>query len=427
MPDLRPATPSFRLALVTRAIYPVHGVGGLERSTYDLARHLLPHGVRLHIVTRPGRALVSGDPLASPQVCWHHVPYRTFPFAGRRGTTVIDRSTAYPVFGYLAGRLAAELVARGDIDVVVGNGASALGYAVARQRDPGGTAPFVLNPHGLEEFGGPDGRFGGHHLKRVAYAVLRAAVRRSAAAADCVIATDRALVPAISRHLNIGGDRMAVVPNAVDLDACDRAAGPADGARLLAGSGLDPRVPVLLSVGRLEQNKGLHVLAAALAQIRDISWHWVVAGDGPYRSRLESAVADAGIGARTRLCGRVDDASLHAWYEAATVFVHPTLYEGSSIVTLEAMAHRRPVVATTAGGLPDKVRPGQSGWLVPPGDVTALAAALRSALAAPDVLPAMGAAGRALAEQEFSWTRSAERMLAVCAGLAATGPARRVR
>jgi glycosyltransferase involved in cell wall biosynthesis len=220
---------------------------------------------------------------------------------------------------------------------------------------------------------------------------------------------------------------MAVVPNAVDLDACDRAASPEDGARLLAGSGLDPRVPVLLSVGRLEQNKGLHVLAAALAQLPDLPWHWVVAGDGPYRSRLESFVADAGLAARTRLCGRVDDATLHAWYEAATVFVHPTLYEGSSIVTLEAMAHRRPVVATEAGGLPDKVRPGQSGWLVPPGDVTALAAAVRSALIAPEALPAMGAAGRALAEQEFSWARSAERMLAVCAGLVASGPGRRAR
>ena len=67
------------------------------------------------------------------------------------------------------------------------------------------------------------------------------------------------------------------------------------------------------------------------------------------------------------MAGRLEDAALHAWYEAASLFVHPTQYEGSSIVTLEAMAHRRPVVATTAGGLPDKVRDGETGWLVPPG------------------------------------------------------------
>ncbi len=50
-----------------------------------------------------------------------------------------------------------------------------------------------------------------------------------------------------------------------------------------------------------------------------------------------------------RLVGRVGDEELHAWYEAATLFVHPTLYEGSSLVTLEAMAHARAVVATDGG------------------------------------------------------------------------------
>ena len=65
--------------------------------------------------------------------------------------------------------------------------------------------------------------------------------------------------------------------------------------------------------------------------------------------------------------GRTGESELHAWYEAADVFVHPTLYEGSSLVTLEAMAHRRPCVVTRAGGLPDKVANGVNGWIVAPG------------------------------------------------------------
>jgi glycosyltransferase involved in cell wall biosynthesis len=113
------------------------------------------------------------------------------------------------------------------------------------------------------------------------------------------------------------------------------------------------------------------------------------------------------------LLGRLDDRALHAWYEAATLFVHPTLYEGSSIVTLEAMAHRRAVVASRAGGLPDKVRDGHTGWLVTPGDPRALAAALRLALAEPGRLPEMGLAGRALVDAEFSWTTVTDRLLAV--------------
>ena len=120
-----------------------------------------------------------------------------------------------------------------------------------------------------------------------------------------------------------------------------------------------------------------------------------------------------GAAGRTLMTGRLDDAALHGWYEAASLFVHPTQYEGSSIVTLEAMSHRRPVVATTAGGLPDKVRDGVTGWLVPPGDAPALARALRTALDPGTALTAMGAAGRAFVEAEFSWERSADRMLAV--------------
>ena len=83
------------------------------------------------------------------------------------------------------------------------------------------------------------------------------------------------------------------------------------------------------------------------------------------------SIASAGLADRVLLPGRAQDVELHAWYEAATLFVHPTLYEGSSLVTLEAMAHRRAVVASAAGGVPDKVKPGVNGWLVPPGDAAA--------------------------------------------------------
>src|SRR5207237_8388150 len=129
---------------------------------------------------------------------------------------------------------------------------------------------------------------------------------------------------------------------------------------------------------------------AALAALRDHAgtighggWRWILVGDGPFRDAVEAAIATAGLRDRVVLTGRLPDRELHAWYEAADLFIHPTLYEGSSLVTLEAMAHRRAVVATTAGGLPDKVRPRVNGWLVPPGDASALTAAVSGALADP--------------------------------------------
>ena len=106
--------------------------------------------------------------------------------------------------------------------------------------------------------------------------------------------------------------------------------------------------------------------------------------------------------------GRVSDAEMHGWYDAATLFVHPTLYEGSSLVTLEAMAHRRAVVASSAGGIPDKVRPGINGWLTRPGDPASLAAAISGALADPARLIDYGRAGREIVEREFSWDTAAD-------------------
>jgi glycogen synthase len=394
------------VAVVSRAVYPLHGLGGLERSVYDLVRHVADAGVAVTLITRPPVVAGAGAQAIHPGVAVRFVPYRTFPFAGRRGTTVLDRSTAYPLFGERAGRAAWDLVQAGDVDLVHGFGASVLGFARRRSR---GAAPLVLNPQGLEEFGATDPSRA--RLKRAFYLPLRRAVLTCARAADCVIATDRALEPAVRAHLGLPPERVRVIPNALDLRIVDALATPADGARVRRDAGIGEGDVVLLSVGRVEENKGFQVLVAALAGLRDHSgtiaegrWRWVLVGDGPFRTRLEAAIAAAGLRDRVILAGRVPDDTLHAWYEAADLFVHPTLYEGSSLVTLEAMAHRRAVVATAAGGLPDKVRPGVSGWLVPPGDASALAAAISGALGRPDRLAAMGLAGRATVEREFSWT-----------------------
>jgi glycosyltransferase involved in cell wall biosynthesis len=140
-------------------------------------------------------------------------------------------------------------------------------------------------------------------------------------------------------------------------------------------------------------------------------WRWVLVGDGPARDALTAQVAERNLSARAVLWGRAEPADLHGWYAAATLFVHPTLYEGSSLVTLEAMAHRLAIVATRAGGLPDKVRPGVNGWLVAPGDAEALAGAIREALADRARLAKMGEESRTLVEQEFSWQVAADRTL----------------
>jgi glycosyltransferase involved in cell wall biosynthesis len=406
-----------RVAVVARAVMPLHGFGGLERSVRDLVRHLSRRGVRVTLITPPPtvEAAVTPADFLSPLVELLHIPYVTFPLANRKGTTILDRSTAYLLFGLRAGRAALDLVRRGEVNVVHGFGASVLGYALAR---PGAGAPLVLNPQGLEEFGATAASQ--PIFKRIGYAPLRRAVRTIAAASDCILATDAALEPMVRRHLEPPADRIRVVPNGIDMDETIAMASPIDGAAMRRQQGIGTGEFVMLSVGRLEANKGLDVLAQALAQavtkgqpLASTTWRWAIVGAGPFRRVLERRIRKLGLIDRVLFAGRASERDLHGWYEAADVFVHPTLYEGSSLVTLEAMAHRRAVIATRAGGLPDKVQPGVTGWLVAPGDADALAAAIDEAASARERLPQMGEAGADLVRREFSWPAIANRQIAI--------------
>jgi glycogen synthase len=417
---------SLRVAVVARSVYPLHRFGGLERHVYDLVRCLLSRDVQITLLTPPPTSNRPADAAADavfrhPNFTMRAVPYATFPFANRRGTTILDRSTAYPLFGHRAGRLAARMASAGEIDIVHGLGASVLGYATA-DLDAGTRAPLVFNPQGLEEFGATDPSRA--PLKRLGYWPLRAAVRRSARSADRVIATDRSLVGPVITHLGVSKDVVRVIPNAIEPAECDRPDAASQGQALRAEIGLQPDDVLLLSVGRLEANKGFQVLIRALAALvrhkaLPERWRWVLVGDGPMRDVLRRTIASEGLSPWVVMRGRASSEDLHGWYEAATLFVHPTLYEGSSIVTLEAMAHRRPVVASRAGGLPDKVVPGVTGWLVPPGNEEALSAAIVKALSDPSRLNSMGAAGRALVEKDFSWRAATDRLMALYADVLA--------
>ncbi len=411
-----------RVVVLGRSFYGLHGYGGLERHLFDLVRHHLAEGWHVTVITRTPRDRGGVDPerwrvlSAHPACDVHYVDYRTFPLAGRAGTTILDRSTAYPWFGRRAGRLAADLVASGKADIIYGVGASVWGYAKARRA--GATAPLVFNPQGLEEFGGMDGSYGGHALKSVGYAPLRAVVRDCAAASDAVIATDQAIVPAVLRHLPAGQDRVHLIPNGIDVRDLDALVNPSAGRATRTHAGIADDETVLVSVGRLEANKGFADLAEALPRAALAArWRWVLVGDGPERRSLEALVDRLGIGDRVRLVGRVEDRALHAWYDAADLFVHPTRYEGSSLVTLEAMLHSRPVLATRAGGLPDKVLPGRTGWLTEPSSTGALAETLRQAVAERERWPAYGAAGRALLDEVFDWRVLQRRFSALYAAL----------
>ncbi len=395
-----------RVAHLVRAIFPQHGYGGMERAATALTDHMLRAGSDVTLFTRTwpgmGERLALGPRGQAARVVG--VPYSVLPL---RPNSILARLTNYPLFVERMGRAVGNQARGGALDVVYAHGLCAYGVRdPARRQTPRGVAPLVMNPHGLEDFKVR------HPLKRLAYAPFRAMYARGAQAADRVIATDESLRGEVSRYLRVPPQRVVVLPNGVD---------PAAGAVLVSAErqaalrqryGLESETVVGLSVARLEANKGLGYLLRALAALdRDRPWRWVLVGTGRDRAVLEALAGELELGDRLVFTGVVDDADLHNLYALADMFAISSLYEGSSLATLEAMAHGLPVVATRAGGLPDKVLPERTGLLVPPGDAPALAAGIARLLADPVAARTMGAAGAALVAEQFTWAAITARTL----------------
>ena len=167
--------------------------------------------------------------------------------------------------------------------------------------------------------------------------------------------------------------------------------------------------PHLLFVGRLSRVKGMAVLLEAFARIlpRHPGTLLTLVGDGPERAALEAQARSLGVEQAVRFEGFLSQAAVAGQLAAAAVFVLPSFAEGLPVVLMEAMASRRPVVATRIAGVAELVEDGVGGFLVPPGDVEALADRLDRLLADPDLRVRMGLEGRRVVERDFAIAREA--------------------
>jgi phosphatidyl-myo-inositol dimannoside synthase len=181
--------------------------------------------------------------------------------------------------------------------------------------------------------------------------------------------------------------------------------------------------PSLLSVSRLEQNeryKGVDLALRAHALLLDEfpSLTFRVVGEGTDVPRLVRLAADLGTSHRVRFLGSIPAADLGREYERSAIFVLPSRKEGFGIVFLEAMAHRKPVVAVAAGGAPEVVVDGECGLLAPPNDLLALYENLRRLLLDAELRRRVGAKGRARVEGLFSMEQFRRRLESLLSGAA---------
>jgi glycosyltransferase involved in cell wall biosynthesis len=214
---------------------------------------------------------------------------------------------------------------------------------------------------------------------------------------DRVITASEAGRRDLMRDFRVAPGRIAVVPNGLDTEHFRNPGGlPRDPATLLFVGNSD------------DHKKGAVYLVRALARLPRAVRLRIVDEPYPAKVRVHAEAERLGVRGRIAFTGRLDDARLREEYCRCTLLVQPSVYEGFGLPAAEALACETPVVATAVGAVGEVVT-ADTGLLVAPGDVDALAAAIQSLLDDPLRRLAMGQAGRERMVRHFGWSGAAAR------------------
>ncbi|MGI0129184.1 MAG: glycosyltransferase family 4 protein [Thermoplasmata archaeon] len=378
------------------------GPGGVERHVAELAHRL---GARGHSVDVFTTELYREFPMQRLAATVPREERAAFGMVHRLGVWSLPGELHYPFFRGLGGALAR---ARPEILHVHTYGTNQAS-AARRYRGRTGT-PFVLTAHFHPVWSIHGGwlrhRIRGFYDRRLAGPVLEAASR--------VIVQTRE-EERLLRSLGLALPPLAIIPPGYSpLPVPPPGASPFRDRFRLPG-------PFALFVGRLASNKGLVDLLPAFAALSrdDPDAHLVVIGeDGGMRESLEARVRGLGLGARVHFLGHLgDEALLAAAYREATFTVLPSEYEAFGLVLLESLAQGTPVIATRVGGIPEFIEDDRSGILVPPGQVTPLAEAMRRLWADPALAKRLGRHGRTEVVPRYTWDRAVDELEVVYRGV----------
>ncbi|MGH3343797.1 MAG: DMT family transporter [Carbonactinosporaceae bacterium] len=354
-------------------------VNGAAYFTRRLAHGLAARGHEVHVVCpATSRAATRGT---DGPVTVHRLPSWRTPFHPT------FRLCLPPGLGAGVARVAAE--ARPDVVHIQGH--FLIGRALCRLAGRTGLPLVATNhfmPENLLPYALVPGRLAGP-LTNLAWRDFARVIRRAHAVTTPT--------PIAADLIRSSGLVQPVTPISCGIDLACFAAH--EGRRSPALFGLPDR-PTLLFVGRLDVEKRIHDLIDALPLIRErVDAQLVIAGTGTQRPVLERRAHQRGVAENVHFLGFLPDADLPLVYTIADVFCMPGTAELQSLVTLEAMASSRPVVAADAVALPHLVHQARNGYRHPPGDVAVLARQVTTVLTDPALRQAMGRASHVIARE----------------------------
>ncbi len=213
-----------------------------------------------------------------------------------------------------------------------------------------------------------------------------------------LIAVSREIAQRLTFFMGGDASKIVTILNAVDTASFSK---DWDQKREKETLGVDPEIPIILCVGRLAPEKGHIYAIRALARLQEeeIQANLLIAGDGPLRKVLEKEAQRLSVRKRIFFLGNRTD--IPRLLGTADIFLLPSLYEGTSLALLEAMAAGKPIVTTDIPPHRQILQAGTNAFLVPPGNPDAISAALRELLADPHKATSMGMEAAATALRDY--------------------------
>jgi glycosyltransferase involved in cell wall biosynthesis len=360
--------------------------GGGQRSTHALATALAQEGHDVSVIyTRPPFERFS-VPAVDYQICWATF----FDWRSRRAAPL------RPLNAFSVAERARQLHEETPLDVVHGNGEEVVvlaRWASARGITVVTTPRYPTYPSPMLKAGGPT------RLTRVRlsltdpkYLLLGRAVRFS----TWCCPTSRYSAEQVQVALGAEPERVRVIPNGVSQAFFDVGWEPA----------AEPRP--LLFYGRLAADKGVDLVLKALAQ-GPTTRRLTVIGRGDDESELRQLATELGVSGRVTWRSWTGERELARALGACSMAVLPSRHESFGNVMAEALAVGVPLISTRAGSIPELVEHGKTGWLVPPNDPNALAAAIATFEREPGLAARFGKLGQKRMLAGHSWQAVARR------------------
>lgn len=377
--------------------YPPVVVGGLGRHVHALSRHLAGQG---HEVVVLCRHEAGTDALTHPTARTIHEGVRVVRVAEDPTHLTFEKDlVAWTLaMGHSMIRAGLELLGSWKPDVVHAHDWLVTHPAIALAEHAG--VPLVATMHATEA-----GRHSGW-LSQPLNQQIHSVEWWLANRADALITCSAAMRAEVAHLFEVDRDELSVLHNGIEPRGWRV---PAELVRAARARHSPAGAPLIVYFGRLEWEKGVHDLLAALPRIRRThpGARLVMAGRGRQASALVALARKLRVVRSVDFVGHLSDRDLVACLAAADVVVLPSRYEPFGIVALEAAAAGAPLVSSTTGGLAEVVIDGETGLSFEPGDVDGLAACVRAVLADPAAADRRARRAKARLAEDFDWNRIA--------------------